>query len=65
MWNFLLALGTGASFGKTKTARRFVKPLLALFLIGVVVCGFIYAFLVLKATTERSQAPHVQHHSSH
>ncbi len=64
MWNFLLGLGTGASLGKTKTARRFVKPLLALFLVGVVVCGFIYAFVVLKAVNERNQVPNVRTHHS-
>ena len=65
MWNFLLALGTGASFGKTKAARRFVKPLVTLFLLGALGCAFIYAFIVLKAASERSHPSYVHPHSTH
>ena len=64
MWNFLLALGTGASVGKTKTARRFVRPLVILFLLGALACAFIYAFLVLNGASERSRGSHVHAHSS-
>lgn len=64
MWNFLLALFVGSAVGSTRTAQRLVRPLLVLFAIGVVIAGLIYACVVFKAVLERSQAPHVQSHST-
>ena len=65
MWNFLLALFAGSTIGSTRTARRTVKPILALILIGVLVAGVIYAGVILKAVSERNNTPHVSPHSSH
>ena len=64
MWNFLLALFVGGAVGNTRTARRLIRPLLAMFAIGVVIAGVIYACVVFKAVLQRSQAPHVQSHST-
>jgi hypothetical protein len=64
MWNFLLALFVGGAIGSTRTAQRFVRPVLVLFVIGVLVAGVIYACVVFRAASERSHSPHVQSHSS-
>ena len=53
------------AIGTTRTARRLLKPLVILFCIGVLVAGLIYAFVVLKAVSERSNSPHVHAHSTH
>jgi len=64
MWNFLLALFVGGAIGSTRTAQRLVRPLLVLFIIGVLVAGVIYAWVVFRAATEGSHSPHVHAHSS-
>lgn len=64
MWNFLLALFVGGAVGSTRTAQRLVRPLLILFIIGVLVAGVIYACVVCRAATEGSHSPHVHAHSS-
>lgn len=46
MWNFLMAVFVGGAIGSTRTAQRLVKPLLVLFIIGVLVAGVIYACVV-------------------
>lgn len=65
MWNFFLALFAGSTLGSTRTARRWVRPVLVLFFIGVLVAGVIYVGLVLQAVSERSNSPHVHAHSTH
>ena len=65
MWNFLLALFAGSTIGSTRTVRRSVRPVVILFLIGVLVAGVIYVCVVFKAVSERSNKPHVSTHSSH
>ena len=65
MWNFLMALGTGTMLGRTKTARRFIRPLFFLFALGVVVAGLVYASVVFRAVLGRSGNPHVYTHSTH
>ena len=65
MWNFFLALFAGSTIGSTHTARRWVKPVLALFFIGVLVAGVIYVGVILQALSERSNTHHVSSHSSH
>ncbi len=65
MWNFLLALFVGSAVGNTRTAQRFVRPVLVLFVIGVLIAGLIYACVVLRAVSERSHAPHVHANSTH
>jgi len=64
MWNFLVALGAGSAIGKTKTARRFWKPVVILFFVGVLIAGLIYAYVVFHAVSERSHTPHVHAHST-
>jgi hypothetical protein len=44
------------------------KPILAIalvILLGCLVAGFIYAFIVFHAVSQRSQHPHVHAHSTH
>jgi hypothetical protein len=65
MWNFLLALFVGSTVGSTRTAQRIVRPLLVLFVIGVIIAGIVYVGVVVKAVSERSQPPHVHAHSTH
>ena len=65
MWNFLLALFAGSAVGSTRTAQRSVKPIVALFLAGVLIAGVIYVCIVFKVVSERSNTPHVSTHSSH
>ena len=65
MWNFLLAFFVGGAVGSTRTAQPFVRPLLVLFVIGVLIAGFIYACVVFRAANERSQVPHVHAHTAH
>jgi hypothetical protein len=61
MWNFLL----GFLFARATGASRIIRALLLVFLLGSVVAGLIYTAVVFHAITERNQAPHVQHHSTH
>ena len=61
MWNFLL----GFLFARATGISRFVRPLLWLLLIGVVLAGIVYAFVVFNAVSERNRAPHVQQHSTY
>ena len=65
MWNFLLAFFFGSTVSSSRTAQRLMKPLLILFAIGVLFAGLIYACVVFRAATERSQTPHVHAHSIH
>ncbi len=65
MWNFLVALGAGSALGRSRTVRRVWKPLVALFFLGVLIAGLIFAAVVLKAVSERSNNPHVHPHSTH
>lgn len=44
MWDFLMAFFIGGGIGSTRVAQRVVKPVLALFVIGLLFCGFIYVF---------------------
>jgi hypothetical protein len=41
------------------------RYLLLIFLAGCLIAGVVYASIVLKAVSERSNAPHVSPHSSH
>jgi FlaG/FlaF family flagellin (archaellin) len=60
MWEFLL----GFLFARATGISRFVRALLLLVAIGVVIAGFIYASVVLRAVRERSQSDHVHTHST-
>ena len=65
MWNFLLAIFAGSTVGSTRTARRWVRPVLALFFFGVLVAGVIYVGVIVQALSERSNTHHVSTRSSH
>ena len=65
MWNFLLAFFFGSTVSSSRTGQRLIRPLLILFAIGVLIAGLIYACVVFRAVTERSETPHVNAHSSH
>ncbi len=64
MWNFLMALFVGGAIGSTRTAQRLVRPVLVLFVLGVLIAGVIYACTVFMAASERSPSPHVHAHST-
>ncbi len=64
MWNFLSAFFFGRAVANSRIGRRLMRPLLLFFVIGVIVSGFIYAFVVFQAVSERSQHPHVHAHST-
>ena len=61
MWEFL----TGFFFARATGLSRIIRPLLFLFVVGVVIAGFIYAAVVFRAVSERSNSPHVHQHSTH
>ena len=42
-----------------------VRIALLIFFLGSLACGFIYAYIVFHAVSERSQTPHVHTHSTH
>lgn len=42
-----------------------VRIALLVFFFGALVCGFVYAYVVFKAVSERSHDPHVHTHSTH
>ena len=65
MWNYGNGSSIGDALGALGFGRGFVKPLLKLFLIGVVIAGLVYAYVVLKTVTERSEQHHVHTHSTH
>jgi hypothetical protein len=44
---------------------RWFIPLMAIFAIGVIIAGLIYACVVFQAVNERNRGPHVHTHSSH
>lgn len=59
-WFWILML----SDGKLRWPRWFVR-ILALFFIAVLCAGFIYAYVVFHAVSERSEQHHVHAHSTH
>ena len=61
MFRFLLQV----TFIRRVLQFRFVRLLLVLVFAGAVIAGLIYASVVFHALTERNQAPHVQHNSTH
>lgn len=44
---------------------RSTRIAILIFFLGAVIAGFIYAFVVFRAVSERSQTPHVHTHSTH
>jgi phage shock protein PspC (stress-responsive transcriptional regulator) len=52
------------SDGKLRWPRWFIR-VLAIFFIAALGAGFIYAYVVFQAVSERSQHPHVHPHSTH
>ncbi|ADV83708.1 cobalt-zinc-cadmium resistance efflux pump [Terriglobus saanensis SP1PR4] len=65
MWNYGNGSSIGDALGALGLGRGVVKPLLKLFLIGVVIAGLIYAYVVFKAVSGRSEPHHVHAHSTH
>lgn len=65
MWNVLLAFLFGHTVANTRTGQRILRPLLILFVAGVLVAAFVYVFVVLNAVSERNNVHHVSTHSSH
>jgi hypothetical protein len=61
MFRFLLQV----TFIRRVLQFRFVRLLLILVFAGAVIAGLIYASVVFHALTERNQAPHVLHNSTH
>jgi hypothetical protein len=61
MFRFLLQV----TFIRRVLQFRFVRLLLILVFAGAVIAGLIYASVVFHALTERNQAPHLQHNSTH
>ena len=64
MWNFLVALFVGSAVGSTRTAQRLVRPIVILFVVGVLIAGLIYACAVFREVSERNHAPHVHANST-
>jgi hypothetical protein len=44
---------------------RWFVPFVMIFLVGVIVAGLIYTYVVLNAVRERSEKPHVHAHRTH
>jgi hypothetical protein len=44
---------------------RPLRHLFLLFLLGCLIAGMVYAYVVFKAVSERSEQPHVHAHSAH
>jgi hypothetical protein len=63
MWEFLIGMFIGDAVGKSPLGR-FVRPALALFALGLIIAALIYAAVVLKAISERSEQHHVHAHST-
>lgn len=55
MWDFLF----GYMFGRATGISRFLRPVLWLFLVGLIVAALVYSGIVLNAVRERSHASHV------
>ncbi len=64
MSDFSNGYGFGGAFGASRFGRRIIKPVPKLFVLGVVIAGLIYTYVVLNAVRERSLAPHVHTHST-
>lgn len=69
-WNFLTAFFIGGALSESSTARRVGRIVMALVLVGVLICGLIYAYLMFNAVynqalKERSKPSHVHTRRSH
>lgn len=67
-WRF--GENVGATIGTTKFAQKYAPRLFKLFFIGVLIAGFVYAFIVFHAVRqqalhERSKPNHVHTQRSH
>lgn len=43
----------------------FIRFALLAILVGALIAGLIYTYVVVRAVTQRSDVPHVQSHSTH
>jgi hypothetical protein len=64
MWNVLLAFLFGHTVANSKSGRRILRPLLILFVVGVLAAAFVYVYVILNAVSERNNIHHVSTHSS-
>ncbi len=65
MSDFWNGYGFGGAFGASRFGRRIIRTAIKLFFVAVLVAGLIYAYVVFKAVTERSEQHHVDTHSTH
>jgi hypothetical protein len=61
MWNFLL----GLLFVRATDSYRVVRYALRFLVIGVIVAGLIYSYVIFHALDERRDRSHVSTHGSH
>jgi hypothetical protein len=61
MWEVLMGYLIGDAIGKSPLGRL-ARPLLMLFILGVLIAGLIYGCVVFKAVYERSQDHHAHKH---
>ena len=61
MFWFIIDVLTLRKLGLSRPFRY----LLLIFFVGCLIAGVVYASIVLKAVSERSNSPHVSPHSSH
>ena len=63
MWEFLMGLFIGDALNKSPLGS-FVRLFMKLVVIGILVAGLIYTYVVFRAVSERSHSPHVHAHST-
>lgn len=63
MWEFLMGLFIGDTLRKSPLAP-FIRLLMKLAMLGILISGLIYAYVVCKAVLKRSEAPHVHARSA-
>ena len=59
MWEFLMGIFIGDALRRSPF-RALIQLALKLLLIGILLAGFIYTYVVFKAVAERSHPRHVQ-----
>lgn len=69
-WNYLAAFFFGRALAESPTYRRVTRILFLVVLVGVLICGLIYAYLMFdavykQALKERSNPSHVHTRRSH
>jgi hypothetical protein len=44
---------------------RWFMPFVTVFVVGLIIAGLIYTYVIYQAVNERSHSPHVHAHSTH